>query len=278
MIQLGERQKLVVVKTVDFGVYVAPAAGEAEEKVLLPKKQVPEGTKIGDELEVFIYRDSNDRLIATTNEAKLSLGEVALLKVSQVAAIGAFLDWGLEKDLFLPFREQTKQLKEGDECLVALYIDKSDRSCATMKVYTYLSTESGYKKDDRIEGHVYEISKNFGAFVAVDDKYSGLIPMKEIYGNIQVGDLISARVTGVKEDGKLDLSIREKSYLQIGKDVIRILDILEKYDGVLPFNDKASPETIRREMQMSKNEFKRAVGHLLKEGKITITEKNIRLN
>ena len=278
MIQLGERQKLVVVKTVDFGVYVAPAAGEAEEKVLLPKKQVPEGTKIGDELEVFIYRDSNDRLIATTNEAKLSLGEVALLKVSQVAAIGAFLDWGLEKELFLPFREQTKQLKEGDECLVALYIDKSDRLCATMKVYTYLSTESGYKKDDRIEGHVYEISKNFGAFVAVDDKYSGLIPMKEIYGNIQVGDLISARVTGVKEDGKLDLSIREKSYLQIGKDVIRILDILEKYDGVLPFNDKASPETIRREMQMSKNEFKRAVGHLLKEGKITITEKNIRLN
>ena len=251
---------------------------EAEEKVLLPKKQVPEGTKIGDELEVFIYRDSNDRLIATTNEAKLSLGEVALLKVSQVAAIGAFLDWGLEKDLFLPFREQTKQLKEGDECLVALYIDKSDRLCATMKVYTYLSTESGYKKDDRIEGHVYEISKNFGAFVAVDDKYSGLIPMKEIYGNIQVGDLISARVTGVKEDGKLDLSIREKSYLQIGKDVIRILDILEKYDGVLPFNDKASPEIIRREMQMSKNEFKRAVGHLLKEGKITITEKNIRLN
>ncbi len=180
--------------------------------------------------------------------------------------------------MFLPFREQTKQLKEGDECLVALYIDKSDRLCATMKVYTYLSTESGYKKDDRIEGHVYEISKNFGAFVAVDDKYSGLIPMKEIYGNIQVGDLISARVTGVKEDGKLDLSIREKSYLQIGKDVIRILDILEKYDGVLPFNDKASPETIRREMQMSKNEFKRAVGHLLKEGKITITEKNIRLN
>lgn len=278
MIQLGERQKLVVVKTVDFGVYVAPAAGEAEEKVLLPKKQVPEGTKIGDELEVFIYRDSNDRLIATTNEAKLSLGEVALLKVSQVAAIGAFLDWGLEKDLFLPFREQTKQLKEGDECLVALYIDKSDRLCATMKVYTYLSTESGYKKDDRIEGHVYEISKNFGAFVAVDDKYSGLIPTKEIYGDIQVGDLISARVTGVKEDGKLDLSIREKSYLQIGKDAVKILEVLKEYDGVLPFNDKASPETIRQEMQMSKNEFKRAVGHLLKEGKITITEKNIRLN
>lgn len=278
MVQLGEKQTMVVVKTVDFGVYVAPGMDEAEERVLLPKKQVPEGTKNGDELEVFIYRDSNDRLIATTNEAKLSLGEVALLKVSQVAAIGAFLDWGLEKDLFLPFREQTKQLHEGDECLVALYIDKSDRLCATMKIYTYLRTDSSYKRDDRVEGRVYEISKNFGAFVAVDDRYSALIPAKEIYGDIRVGDLVSARVTGVKEDGKLDLSIREKSYLQIGKDAVKILSILEEYDGVLPFNDKASPETIRREMQMSKNEFKRAVGHLLKEGKITITEKNIRLN
>ena len=114
MIQLGEKQKMVVVKTVDFGVYVAPDMDEAEDRVLLPKKQVPEGVKNGDELEVFIYRDSSDRLIATTNEAKLSLGEVALLTVSQVSKIGAFLDWGLEKDLFLPFREQTKQLRAGD--------------------------------------------------------------------------------------------------------------------------------------------------------------------
>lgn len=278
MIQLGKKQKMIVVKIVDFGVYVAPNMGEAEEQVLLPKKQVPEGTKKGDELEVFIYRDSSDRLIATTKEAKLSLGEVALLRVSQVGAIGAFLDWGLEKDLFLPFREQTKQLRAGDECLVALYIDKSDRLCATMKVYTYLRTDNDYKKDDRVEGHVYEISKNFGAFVAVDDIYSGLIPVKEMYGNIRVGDLVSARVTGVKEDGKLDLSIREKSYLQIGKDAVKILEALEEHDGVLPFNDKAAPETIKQEMQMSKNEFKRAVGHLLKEGKITITEKNIHLN
>ncbi|MCI8931709.1 MAG: S1 RNA-binding domain-containing protein [Lachnospiraceae bacterium] len=278
MIKLGEKQKMTVVKSVDFGVYVAPDAEQKEERVLLPKKQVPQGTGIGDELEVFIYRDSNDRLIATTNEVRLTLGEVALLRVSQVGKIGAFLDWGLEKDLFLPFREQTKQLNAGDECLVALYIDKSDRLCATMKVYTYLSADSGYKKDDRVEGHVYEISKNFGAFVAVDDKFSGLIPAKEIYGDLQVGELVSARVTGVKEDGKLDLSIREKAYLQIGKDAAKILEVLKEYDGVLPFNDKASPETIKREMQMSKNEFKRAVGHLLKAGKITITEKNIRLN
>ncbi len=125
-------------------------------------------------------------------------------------------------------------------------------------------------------GTVYEISQNFGAFVAVDDRYSGLIPKQELYGAVEVGDTVNARVTEVKEDGKLNLSIREKAYLQIGQDAQRVLEIIDSFDGVLPFNDKASPEVIRREMQMSKNEFKRAVGHLLKAGKITITEKAIR--
>ncbi len=278
MIRLGEKQDLTVVKQVEFGVYLAADAEEKEEKVLLPRKQVPEGTKIGDVLHVFVYRDSSDRMIATTNEVKLTLGEVALLRVSQVGKIGAFLDWGLEKDLFLPFREQTRPIREGDECLAALYIDKSSRLCATMKIYPYLKRDSDYQKDDRVEGRIYEISKNFGAFVAVDDKYSGLIPTREMYGEIRVGDLVTARVTGVKEDGKLDLSIREKAYLQIEKDAQKVIELLESYDGVLPFNDKASPETIKRETQMSKNEFKRAVGNLLKAGKITITEKNIRMN
>ena len=131
--------------------------------------------------------------------------------------------------------------------------------------------------DDRIMGRVYEISRNFGAFVAVDDIYSGLIPMKELYGKVEVGDMVAARITAVKEDGKLDLSIREKAYLQMEKDAGVVLDIIRSYDGVLPFNDKASPETIKREMQMSKNEFKRAVGHLLKENRIIIGEKSIRL-
>lgn len=278
MIRLGEKQALTIVKQVDFGVYLASDVNEKEEKVLLPRKQVPQGVKIGDVLPVFVYRDSNDRMIATTNCPKLTLGEVALLRVSQVGKIGAFLDWGLEKDLFLPFREQTRPVREGDECLAALYIDKSSRLCATMKIYSYLKKDSDYQKDDRVEGRVYEISKNFGAFVAVDDKYSGLIPMREMYGEIHVGDLVNARVTAVKEDGKLDLSIREKAYLQIEKDAHKVLDILDSYDGVLPFNDKASPETIKRETQMSKNQFKRAVGYLLHREEITITEKNIRKN
>lgn len=278
MIRLGEIQELVIVKKVEFGVYLAEEGGDAQEKVLLPAKQVPADAQMGDKLPVFIYRDSSDRPIATTKEVKLMLGKTALLKVAQVGKIGAFLDWGLEKELLLPYKEQTWRIREGEECLAALYIDKSNRLCATMKVYPYLQTDSPYKKDDRVTGRVYEISREFGAFVAVDDKYSGLIPAKEMFGSVAEGDILTARVTGVKEDGKLDLSIREKAYIQIAADADKILAVIESFDGVLPFNDKASPETIKREMQMSKNEFKRAVGKLLKEGKITITDKSIKRN
>ena len=275
MIRLGEIQKLQIVKKVDFGVYLG-VESEPEEKVLLPKKQVPPEAQTGDEMEVFVYRDSKDRLIATTAKPGLTLHQVARLRVAQVGKIGAFLDWGLEKDLLLPFKEQIKPVSVGEEWLVALYIDKSDRLCATMNVYPYLKNNSSYKKDDRVTGTVYEISRNFGAFVAVDDQYSGLIPKQELYGEVQVGDTVNARVTAVKEDGKLDLSIREKAYLQIAEDAERVMQVIDSFDGVLPFNDKASPEVIRREMQMSKSEFKRAVGNLLKAGRITITEKAIR--
>ena len=278
MLKLGEKQTLEIMKKVEFGVYLKnPEDIIGEERVLLPAKQVPVGVTNGDKLEVFLYKDSKDRLIATTKTPLLSMGEVKVLKVAQVGKMGAFLDWGLEKDLFLPFREQTRKVKEGDECLVALYIDKSSRLCATMKVYHYLSQSSPYKKDDRVDGIVYEISDNFGAFVAVDERYSGLISKKEFFGNVKVGDRISARVVSVKEDGKLDLSIREKALTQILIDAEKVLNVIQSFDGALPFNDKANPEVIKRELQMSKNEFKKAVGHLLKAGKIEITEKSILL-
>ncbi len=282
MIQLGERQTLTIVKKVEFGVYLADvAAGEKEyedieERILLPIKQVADGAGIGDEVEVFVYRDSKDRLIATTNMPKITLHKVAMLKVAQVGKFGAFLNWGLEKDLLLPFKEQTGKVFEGDDCLVALYIDKSNRLCATMKVYKYLELGSPYKKEDKVEGFVYEISDQFGAFVAVDNRYSALIPKKEVYGDVKVGDKVAARVTAVKSDGKLNLSIREKAYLQMDVDAKRVMDLIDSFDGALPFTDKANPEVIRREIQMSKNEFKRAVGRLLKEGKIEITETAIR--
>lgn len=274
--QLGKLQKLMIVKKVEFGVYLAESeeAGMTE-RVLLPKRQVPEGAQKGDEVEAFLYRDSKDRMIATTTVPKLELGKTAVLKVSEVGKIGAFLDWGLEKDLFLPFREQTKRVQPGEEVLVALYIDKSKRLCATMKVYHYLKTNSPYVVGDEVKGRVYEISDNFGVFVAVDDQYTGLIPKQEAQGKYFPGEILSLRVTMVKEDGKLNLSANKKAYLQIEEDAENVLSVIEEFAGVLPFDDKASPEVIKREFGLSKAAFKRAVGHLLKEKKIEIKNNRI---
>ncbi len=277
MFKLGEKQRLTVAKTVDFGVYLAEDEQD-ERRVLLPAKQVPEGTKPGDELEVFLYKDSQDRLIATTHEPKLRIGQMAVLKVISVQRIGAFLDWGLEKDLFLPYKEQIGTLYEGDEVLVRLYIDKSSRLCASMKeLYERMALDSPYQTGDLVTGRVYEFSNNFGAFVAVDDCYSALIPKHEDHSFLRIGDVVEARVSGVKPDGKLDLTLRQKAHLQMDQDAAAMLVVLQEYGGVLPFNDKASPEIILREMKMSKSAFKRAVGRLYKERRIEITDHSIRL-
>lgn len=266
--RLGEKQVLTVVKVVDFGVYL----GNDEERVLLPKKQVPEGIEAGDPVEVFLYKDSSDRMIATTKEPKITLGQLAVLEVADVGRIGAFLDWGLEKDLLLPFKEQTVKVEKGDRCLVSLYVDKSGRLCATMKVYPLLQTDSPYKKNDMVRGTVYEISREFGVFVAVDNKYSALIPRREVYGRMFIGQQIEARVTDVKADGKLDLSVRGRIPEQMDEDARIIMERISKNGGFLPFTDKAEPERIKAEFGMSKAAFKRAVGRLLKQGRITIDE------
>lgn len=274
MIELGRKQTLVVQREKEFGIYLGEQ-GDDKHSVLLPKKQVPEGITVGSEIEVFVYKDSEDRLIATTGEPKLQVGETAVLTVKDVAKIGAFLDMGLEKDLLLPFKEQNHKVRPGEQCLVALYIDKSKRLAATMNVYSYMSAESPYQKDETVSGTVYEMNEELGAFVAVDNRYFGLIPKKELYGDIHLGDTVEARVVRVREDGKLDLSPRQKAYMQMDADAELVMKVIGEFDGVLPFNDKAKPETIMREFKMSKNAFKRAVGKLLKENKIRITEKTI---
>ena len=276
MLKLGEKQKLIISEKKEFGVYLTEE-GNSTEKVLLPIKQVPDEAVIGDSLEVFLYRDSKDRIIATTNTPLITKGGVAKLQVKEVGRIGAFLDWGLEKDLLLPYKEQTYEVKKGDSVIVALYVDKSSRLCTTMKVYPYLEKAKNIKKDDQVTGTVYEISKNFGAFVAIDDKYTALIPKKELPSGIKAGDVVTARVTSVKDDGKIDLSVKEKAYIQMSIDADKIMKYLETHDGTIPFTDKASPELIGETMNMSKNEFKRAIGNLLKVGKISINESTITL-
>lgn len=275
--KLGEKQKLTVVKIVEFGIYLAEHQGD-ETRVLLPGKQVPPGIGPGDELEVFLYKDSKDRLIATTKEPRLVLGGFAALSVKEVGKIGAFMDWGLEKDLFLPYKEMMGKVKQGDEILVTLYIDKSRRLCASMKgIYDLLGKDAPYKKEDTVTGRVYETGGNFGTFVAVDDRYSAMIPKFEDCSHLRIGDVIEAKVSNVKPDGKLDLTLREKAYIQMDADAEKVLEVIQEYAGVLPFNDKVSPEIIKREFRMSKAAFKRAVGRLYREHKIEITENSIRI-
>ena len=269
----GTKQVLYVVRRRDQGVYLGKQK-DSQEVVLLPAKQVPEGTKEGDPIEVFLYLDSQDRPIATTQTPLLTLGEAAVLTVKQVTSIGAFLDWGLEKDLFLPFKEQVGRVKAGEKVFAGLYQDRSGRLCATMRVGRFLSAESPYQKEDKVQGVIYELNQDLGAFVAVDGKYFGLIPKQEWYEDGRVGDVIQARVLRVRPDGKLDLSGRKKAYKQLEQDAAVLFRML-KEKGELYLHDKSDPEEIQKVTGLSKNAFKRAVGHLLKQEKIELTGHSI---
>lgn len=274
--ELGKVNRLTLVKRVDFGAYLAENM-EGKERVLLPSKQLPQGVEQGDRLDVFLYKDSSDRLIATMARPLAMVEQFAVMKVKEVTGIGAFLDWGLEKDLLLPYRQMLGRVEAGDEILVRVYVDKSRRLAASMKgLYQMLRCGAPYQEGDEVRARVYEFSHDFGTFVAVDDIYSAMIPRHENTRHLRIGDQISCRVTGVKEDGKLDVSIRGKSYEVIDEDAEAILQLIEAYAGVLPFTEKASSEVIRRETGLSKNAFKRAVGHLYKEGRVSIENGKIR--
>lgn len=276
MIELGKMQKLEVVKKTQNGVLLNTKDRKGSD-VLLPKSQVSQQVETGDEIEVFIYKDSEDRTIATVRRPKLAIGELASLRVLETTNIGAFLDWGLDKDLFLPFREQVGKVRKGGTYLVGLYVDGSGRLSATMNIFNLLSSESPFKVNDRVRGTIYGISKELGAFVAVENKYQGLIPVKELYGNYSEGDDIEVRIKKVRQDGKLELSLRNEAYNEIEGDAKKIMDRMKSAGGSLPLNDSSSPELIKRELGMSKGAFKRAVGRLLKEGAIKITVKGIEM-
>lgn len=269
--KFGQRQVLKIERIKDFGAYLKDDEGQ---EVLLPKKQIPTGAEVGDEVDVFLYKDSMDRPIATVNQTLITLGEVKKLRVKSGNQIGAFLDIGIERDVLLPFKEMEVKVIEGDEALVALYVDRSERLAATMRIYPYLQCNTIYKKDDEVKGTVYR-KKDIGIFVAVDDSIYGFIPQREVYKDYKIGDVVEARVLRVREDGKLDLSPRKRAYMQMNDDARLIYEKMSEEGGVLYLTDDSSPERIKAALGLSKNAFKRAVGNLLKEKKIRIEEDKI---
>ena len=271
--EIGTWNELKIDRMKEFGAYLT----DGTEDVLLPRKQVPKDAKVGNALTCFVYRDSDDRLIATLTKPYLTVGEIASLEVKDVTGIGAFLDCGLERDLFLPFKEQTTKVQKGKSYPVRMYVDKTGRLACSMRLYEYLKTNHGFKKGEHVKGSIYQVRPGFGAFVAVEDKYSGLIHSTELYDRVAVGDKVEARVINVRDDGRLDLSLRDAIPQQMGEDAEMVADVIRSYGGVLPFDDKADPDRIRDEFGLSKNAFKRAVGRLLKEKRIRIENGRIYL-
>lgn len=269
----GKKYTLKFKKQTDFGVYLT----DGETEILLPKKEVPDKFGSDQELEVFVYLDSKDRPIATRRTPLIELDKLAPLTVKESGKIGLFLDWGLEKDLFLPFRETSGSPKVGDEILVRMYLDKSGRLCASQRrLYDKLSKNPPYSVGEEVDARVYEFGHDFGTFVAIDDKYSAMIPKHEDRSMLRIGDVITVRITAIKEDGKCDVTMRQSVNIQMDADSEKLYEIIESYAGVLPFSEKASPEVIYRETGLSKAAFKRAIGRLYKERKITLEGGKIR--
>ena len=272
---IGKIQELSIVNFTSFGTYLDAGTGERQDNVLLPLKELPAGAKEGDLLEVFIYRDSQERLIATRRRPPVQAGELACLEITAKTKIGAFMDIGLERGLFLPFREQKYPVRVGKRYLIRAYLDKSGRLCASTDVAKYLAADSPYEKNDKVTGTVYGLNRVIGAFVAVENRYLGLIPESEYFRDLEEGDAVEARVIRVREDGKLDLSLRDLSHIQIDEDAEKILREIKRGGGFLGLNDKSDPEEIQKLLQMSKGAFKKAVGRLLKEKKAAQSERGL---
>lgn len=277
MIEVGKMQSLTVAKLVSFGAYLDAGTGSHTDNILLPANQLPPDIEPGDDLDVFIYLDSEDRTIATRKKPLAQVGELAYLKVIEKSTVGTFLDWGLEKDLFLPFSEQNYRIDEGKFYLVAVYLDKLGRPCASLKVDKLLRTDSPYKQNDIVDAVVYSTKRDIGAFVAVENRYAGFIPDQDAYFPIKVGARLKLRVAKILDDGRLTLSTKQLAHKQMRDDAAMILEFMQKNDGVLPLNDKSHPGAVKRYLHMSKKAFKRAIGQMLKAGQIEQTEWGIRL-
>ncbi|MPQ47698.1 GntR family transcriptional regulator [Marinifilum sp. N1E240] len=273
---IGQYAELKVAKLVDFGVFLE---GEDEALILLPNQYVPAKTQIDDTIKVFIYRDSEDRIIATTLTPKAIAGEFAVMKVKSVTNVGAFLDWGLAKDLLVPFSEQRDKLQEGLSYLVFVYIDESTgRIVATAKIEKILKdVELSYNEGDEVDILVGK-KGDLGFQVLINDDALGIIYKNEIFGHLKTGDKRKAYIKKLRPDGKIDISLQQQGYQnEVPKSGQQILDMLKDEEGFLPLNDKSSPDDIYYTLKMSKKNFKKAIGLLYKQKLITIEDAGIYL-
>ncbi len=274
MLRIGDYNRLEVVKEVDFGMYLASDQGE----ILLPTKYIPADTKVGDLVNVFIYTDSEDRLIATNLKPYATVDEFAVMEVKHVTSFGAFLDWGLEKDLLVPLREQHKKLKEGDKTIVRVCLDyKTNRVIGVGKIAPFLNKDiSELKEGDEVDLLIYDFT-DLGAMALVNDEYSGILYKNEIFTDLQIGDKKKGYIKKLRPDDKIDLALQKQGYEAVEDNTQLIYQHLKNAGGFLPYHDKSDPEEIQKEFKISKKIFKKAIGGLYKQGLIHVSNEGIRI-
>ena len=272
--KVGEYNDLEVVKELDFGIYFR----EGEVEILMPTKWVPQGTKIGDTLNVFVFRDSDDRLIATTVKPFAIADTFAFLEAKQVNEIGAFMDWGMDKDLLVPFREQAQRMDAGKSYVVFVYLDEeTDRLVGSTKLSRFIIREDiDVQEGDIVDLLIYS-ETDLGYNAIVNDLYTGLIYKNEIFESIRVGDKMQGFVKRVREDEKIDLSLQKSGFELVDDVKWRILKLIKEENGFIALNDNSTPEEIKAKLQISKKAFKKAIGALYRERLVNLTDKGVEL-
>lgn len=273
--KLGEYQTLEILRDTDPGLFLGDQDGN---EVLLPNRYVPEQFEIGDRIEVFVYLDNEERPVATTDKPYITKGDFALLRCNEVNKFGAFLDWGLVKELFCPFKEQAFKMKPGGWYLVYCYLDEeTERLVASSKTNSFLNnsqlTVSKFEEVDIIVSHPSE----FGMNVIVNKRHSGLVFKDDIFKDISVGDKLKGVVKKIRHDNKLNIALSQLGYRNIEPNAQVVLRELNDNNGFIPLHDKSDPEAIKEQLQMSKKSFKKAIGSLYKERKIEIKSDGIYL-
>lgn len=275
MLAVGQVNRLTILRGTSVGFYLGNEEGD---EVLLPHKYIPEEANVGEEIEVYIYRDSEDRIIATNLRPFVALHEMGCLEVTHVSSYGAFLHWGLEKDLFVPFREQNQKLKPGDWAIVYVYLDeKTDRLVGTCKIQRHLQPADEHLKEGQpVSLLIYERT-DLGYKAVINHRYGGLLYHNEIFKRVAWGDILPGYIKTIREDGKLDLTLEPLGAKRLGTDAERVFQALEQAGGSLPFSDNSDPIDIQTRFEMSKKAFKRAIGILYKEQKINILPDQIQI-